>query len=373
MMKNREVASAVSMASTGAIVFLLLPLLVGQMIEDLGLDSAEAGQTASVFFASYFLSSASAFLWVHKIQIKNAAIIAYGLMIAGLFGASILPFTMLLIAGLAIAGLGSGMLYAVGVSILGAGENEARNFGVMLAGQQMLAALLFLSIPVMVAPEWGLQGSLLSIALAALLLSFTVRWLSPGLAIRGDSQIVLIASKPELSTLLAMLIHFTALSALWAFVERIGTDSSLQHDFIGNALAFSMLGGLIGAAAASVQGNKYGSPGPIWLSAILFVIVNAAFYGPISGITFVITTFLLSLAWNYSLAYQMTVISQVDVGNRFTVLIPAAQSAGAMIGPALGGVLMLAGSSSMLLVSGFGVLVASSILGYFGSRTARSV
>ena len=52
-------------------------------------------------------------------------------------------------------------------------------------------------------------------------------------------------------------------------------------------------------------------------------------------------TFLFVAAWNYVLAYQMAIISELDRDGRYAVLMPAAQALGAIVGPAVAGIVIL--------------------------------
>ena len=79
--------------------------------------------------------------------------------------------------------------------------------------------------------------------------------------------------------------------------------------------------------------------------------------------------FLLALVamnglWNFSIAYQLGLISSFDVTGRFAILMTASQTAGAILGPAIMGLMLdategfgpgLAFASSWMVVS-FGLL-----------------
>ena len=91
---------------------------------------------------------------------------------------------------------------------------------------------------------------------------------------------------------------------------------------------------------------------------------------PVAWAQYTALAALLSFAWNFVLAYQMGIITGLDVGGRYAVLIPAAQAGGAMAGPALGGSLLSAGGYSLLLmVVPVGILIATGVF----SRLARSI
>ena len=144
------------MASAGAAVFLILPLLVGQMVDLRGLDESAAGMMASVYFAAYFLASASAYLWNRKISAATAGLLGYALMALGLAIPAAVTGIVPLAIGFLLGGAGGGVLYVVGVSVISESSSVNRDFGIMLFCQQLLAAVLYLTIPSVVGPSDGI-------------------------------------------------------------------------------------------------------------------------------------------------------------------------------------------------------------------------
>ena len=62
------------------------------------------------------------------------------------------------------------------------------------------------------------------------------------------------------------------------------------------------------------------------------------------------------------LAYQMAIVASVDTGRRFSVLIPAAQAIGAMVGPLLGGWLVAAAGYVELLAVSAALVVGATMI-----------
>lgn len=332
--------AACLMAATGAIVFLALPLLVGLIMDELGLSEEGAGSATSAYFATYLLSSASAFFWIARVNLRLAALAAYLSMAIGLFLGTLATSALPLALSLAIAGIGGGTLFSLGVSIIASGPDTDRNYGWLLVSQQSLAALFLFSAPVYVIPQWGLNGALSMLAIVTLVLALSVFRVPakraptdlegqrhPGPPVRLHPRLALAA----------LVVHFAGLSALWAFVERIAVDNGLSGESIGTALSASMLAGLAGALLVTALADRFGRQRPLWLATGLFIAVCGGFTTDLGWWSFLLLTGLLSFTWNFILAYQMGIISAVDQGGSHAVLIPAAQGLGATLGPLLGG------------------------------------
>lgn len=328
------------MAATGAIVFLSLPLLVGLLMDDLGLNEEQAGGATSTYFASYLLSSASAYFWISRVNLRTAALSGYLSMVAGLLLGTMAQNGTTLALSLAIAGIGGGMLFSLGVALIADGPDTDRNYGWLLVTQQSLAALFLFGAPRWVIPQWGLSGGLSALALVTLLISLSAIRIPARQKTAKTDDIPTPGTSDRLQprlALVALVVHFAGLSALWAFVERIAVDNGLSGESIGVALSISMLAGLGGALLVTAMADRFGRRIPLWLATGLFLGVCAGFSTSLGWWSFLLLTGLLSFAWNFILAYQMGVISGVDHQGRHAVLIPAAQGLGAVLGPLLGG------------------------------------
>ena len=349
------------MGALGALVFLALPMLVGLMIGERGLSEQQSGLVASSYFATYFLSSSSSYLWINKIPPRKIAGIAYLCMATGLGSAALATNAWQLAFCMAVAGLGGGSLFSLATTIISRRPEADRDFGWLLATQQLVAAgFLFASA------DWSLQ-----IALACISgIGFFMLASLPGIAakeraVSGPGGAVT-QSTPQSgvwAALAILMINFMALSALWAFVERIGATGGLDSSALGSALSLSMLAGLAGALLVTRVADRWGRQIPLWSSATAFALVCAGYELEMSWLLFLAVTSMLSFTWNFALAYQMGVVALLDGRGRYSALIPAAQSAGAMLGPVLGGALVTDGQYTELLWV-VATLVTATLLGF---------
>ena len=375
----RVIGAASMMGAAGAAVFLLLPIIVGSAMDTLDLSEEQAGLLTSSYFAGYLFSCIATLRLVQFISQKRLARASYSLLCLSLLFAS-LPLNQMAIAlFMAAAGAGAGMLFGLAVLIIGQTSAPERNFGILLVAQQLFAAILLFALPQWVVPSWGFTGLLvaLSVALGMGLLLLngidsTIKVNSNNLSNQAPQQRKTHLFGKLLLGLFALAIHFSALSAVWAFIERMAVDQNLQADQIGAALAFSMLGGVLGGLLVVILGLRIGRIIPIWLSIITFL---AIFYGYSIGfgITgFAIITFTFSLSWNYILGYQMAIITALDATDRYSALIPGAQALGALTGPILAGnIIVSQGYNSVLVIAGFIIITASGLFLYL-LRTGKN-
>jgi predicted MFS family arabinose efflux permease len=350
-------AAACAMGAMGALVFLALPLLIGLFIDELGFSEQQAGLVASAYFATYFIASASAFLWIDRISLRRCGSLACLCIAAGGSLATLVSTPTGLACAMALAGVGGGMAFSIATSVISQRPGADRDFGWLLATQQLLAALYLIA-----SGNWNLDLSLLFVTALALVL------------VPGTLALPSVRNTPECKSgmedghprknqawfaLLALMINFMALSALWAFVERIGAASGLDPAEVGSALSLSMLAGLAGALLVTRLAGRVGRQLPLWLSALAFLSVCAGYSLHMNWPLFLAVTALLSFSWNFGLAYQMSIVATVDDKGKFSALIPAAQGAGAMLGPILGGFLASSGNYNNLLLCVVALIIVS--------------
>lgn len=351
---NRAIASACAMGATGALVFLILPVLIGQFIEELEYSESLAGTLGSTYFVTYLLASATSVFWSRLSTTPRLATLGYFAMALGATGAALAGNSISIGIALGVAGLGGGMLFSLAVSIISSSASCDRNFGWLLVCQQVLAALALAVIPTLIIPIWGVKGMLVAIALISLTLATTAKLCGDSVSVAVSSTGGRIAGAHVIAVtfgLAALAVHFAGLSALWAFVERIGAQNSLSISEIGAALSLSMLAGLLGALAVTWLGDRYGRGVPIVTSTILFVAVCAGFTLDLPWLLFASLAGLLSLGWNFFLAYQMSIVSDLDKDGRLALLLPASQGLGAVFGPGIGGALWSIGGEASLVTT----------------------
>jgi predicted MFS family arabinose efflux permease len=331
------------------------------MIGQLGLSEQQSGTVASSYFVTYFLSSGSSYLWINKISPRTIATVAYLCMTIGLSMAALAATPWQLVPCMAIAGLGGGSLFSLATTIISRRPEADRDFGWLLATQQFMAAgFLFAS------SDWSLEVTLVCAATLSLIMLASL----PGISREKltEAQVTEPSSQDSHTTapriaLAILMVNFLALSALWAFVERIGAAGGLDGSQLGSALSTSMLAGLAGALLVTQVADHWGRQIPLWASAVAFTLACSGYTLQMEWIWFLAVTSLLSFTWNFALAYQMGVIAHLDKAGGHSALIPAAQGAGAMLGPLLGGWLVTGGDFTKLLWVVV-VMILTTILGF---------
>ena len=85
---------------------------------------------------------------------------------------------------------------------------------------------------------------------------------------------------------------------------------------------------------AAWLGNRWGFAWPFVLSTIVLVAAVVVAVGKISVPVLALSAIAFDAMWVFANAYQAALVARLDQYGRFVILVPAAQGAGAMLGPA---------------------------------------
>ena len=346
---------AVSYCSAiGALIFNTQPALVGALAETFGFSEGQLGNIMSITLIAVFCLVVTSFYWVHRVAWRTT--MSTGALVACLGVVSLAfadGFTSVT-SSLASIGTGAAAVYVASLACLATAKDPARAFGVAITTQVGLASVTVYLILAYLLPQFGFVGvvgllfllNLLVFGLLPLIPENRERAVSGEVRAYSDRNLL----KWVLVGLGAMMIYFVGLNGTWAFLERIGVNMSLSNEVVGQALAAALLFGAIGSLIASVAGERIKVPAALWLSSGGFLIFVYLMLQDPGLVTFAVALIIFLAAWNFSLPYQMALISRADPHNRYIVLVPGAQTIGGAIGPAIAGPLLMSGGGNGVYV-----------------------
>ncbi|MEH6471305.1 MAG: MFS transporter [Halopseudomonas sp.] len=337
------ITAASLISAAGSAVFLLLPLLLGGAAEALVLDDERTGLIASSYFLGFLLVCLSAPLWIRRLNWRRVGWGGFGLLSGGLLAGAYSDNYNLLLTAMALSGIGAGTVFGLAICVISDTREPDRNFGFKLVAEQVIGAALLFLLPVFVTPVWGFKGLMVSLAVVLGLLALAIPWL-PERSARDSNQAGTSTGSagnfPVWIALTALMVYFAGLSGLWAFVERLAADHLISAEAIGQALSIGVIGGGFGALAAGLLADRFGRVWPLLGSTLVLGGVLAIYAGPLTAFSFTLGTVLFSGVWNFGLAYQMGMVVSLDRKGNLSVLISSFLSLGAIIGPALAGMLI---------------------------------
>ena len=366
---------AASVASTiGGLPFNSLPVMLGSLADSFALDSKSVGLIGSICFAGYLVGTLGAPLWMNRLDWRWLTVLsAAGTAASFAVSAHVRDLGALYVVWAAIGFFASTMT-CLGMRILSDLPNKVRAFGVRQGVELSLTAAVLFALPPLVIATWKYPGAAWALAAVVALLGLSALWLPrhPIVALPAPAP----ASAQGRSRIPArawfvLAVFFVFLAgniALWAFLERIG--KALQITSAQMGLVFAVLKLLGGAAAffCAWIGDRAGQRLPYWVVLIAIVTGLALIAQSDSFVPFALGVWLWEFAFTCGCVFQSALIARSDTSGRTVVLIPAVFALGSMVGPAVAGHLVAAGSFAPLLL----LALAASVVPVLAHALARA-
>ena len=227
--------SGVVISALGALVYNLLPLFLGTAQDFRELSDQAVGILSSSFYVGFTLTTITAFFWIRKFSWRMVTLFAVPVAALALVFAGYAGSYALLLAGIFISGGAFSALYGIGTTVLSDTSNPARWYGLKIASEAGIGAVMLLILPGLVIARWGFEGMMVAMAAVLLLLAPLLLWL-PAAGTKGggeQGQYVAVKLEPKLRTALWMglagvMVFLFCTTMIWAFVERMANEAGFD-------------------------------------------------------------------------------------------------------------------------------------------------
>ena len=363
--KPSVIIAAILGSAIGALFYNVLPLYLGMLQEYRGIDNVGIGFVGFIFFLGWNVITLSAFFWIRRFNWQVIAAICSLLAVLSLMvTAWLFSYYGLLLAVFVTGGACSG-IYGLCTTVIGDTNQAARWFGLKIAAEGALGAILFLVLPSLVIADYGFNGLTLALGVVVLLLSPALFYLpSQGNKNVGTTSINHNAESSRNETakkaiylmLGATLLWFCGQTIMWSFVERIGSAAGHSSEEVGNVLAACLAAAMSGSIVATFIGDRFGTLQPFMISSALFLLACPVIMDSHVFSSYLIGATLVMFSVGLGIPYCFSIVAALDKDGRYTILAVPAIGVGMMVAPGLAGTLSADGSYG-LLVSAAGLLV----------------
>ena len=366
-----RIVPALIASGLGAIFYNILPLYVGATQDSFQLSNIEAGTLGTAFFAGYNIATFSAFFWIQKVNWRNATTLWLLVTMIGLSLGLIAKNFYSLLTTVFISGLGFSALYGLGTRILADTTDPSRWYGIKVAVEVIPGAFLLLTLPSTLLPSMGVSGVIWGMIIMVFVLSVGLITM-PSSGADASDQTLEQATKNAASSrsglihvwiaLICTCIYFGAASAIWSFLERMGSTGGLSQVDIGNTLALTLVFASLGSLVTGWLGSSMGNVKPFLISIFVLVISLALLATFDTTQSFSVGACLFSFSFGVGVPFAVAEVAKRDPDGRFVMLSVTAIGIGAMIGPVVGGALISDEDYTKLCISVFFMMLVSGSL-----------
>lgn len=357
-------ASLLMVAMMGASILTLLPLWVGALT-DLNLYSQQQiGWLAAADVVGIFAASASAIVWVRRLAWRPTLMGGLGLFLMANLLCLLVTDVAALMALRVVAGLGCGAAYAVALAGLGDHERPDFAFGLMVTAQVVFGTLGFFWAPGFIA-EWGIDGFFHYLnlwLLATLMVCFLCTPSSNKAASESAFALKPLLTGNALLVFATTVVYYLGVSAVWAYLERLGVSMGLTGeqvgDWLGTGFAISGAGSFVAAFIGRVTGKLAAFSGALVLQtvAIFWLMGDPLNLALVS--LYAVSTIVFQFFWSFAVPLLMDRFNSVDASGRLIVLCASAFKIGEILGPPMAAALIVEGNYTPVLwlgVVAFGI------------------
>ena len=350
--------SASILGSVAILPILILPAMVGALVDYVGFTEAEAGWVAAVGFAGSALGAITVGLRIRHLDPQKLAVL--GLIMLAVFDAasmfvSQLP-VWLFVALRFLSGVGGAVAYAAVVTTIAASSNPDRGYGIFMVFQFGLSAICLYGLPIAL-PGIGVLGMyLLMSAAAALSLVLKGAVIHRGTTTEDPAIEIHMLIKP--AAIFAMIgvgfyemanfMHFT-------YADRIGVGFALSVTRIGEVLGFASLLGIPAALIVVWIGDRYGELRPLVIALLLSIGALAWLLVSDDSAAYVVAMSVLGFSWAFGLPYFYAVEARLDPGGSVVVVGGFFTACGSVAGPALAAALVAPARYDNVLFAAIGI------------------
>jgi predicted MFS family arabinose efflux permease len=351
MSNPRSLVAMGAFSMAGNTPLVVQPMVVGAMVDLLGLTERQAGIVASVELVGLTLGILAMLRIMSSAPRIGLALFAVGtIVLADIMTCFVSTFAWLVPIRF-LSGIGAAAAFCVYLNMASSDEHPEHVFAIVNAISITYSGVLTLLAPYLL-QAGGLPGMLLTISLITSSALLTIPWVlryGPRVssAPRVPPQVSRFDALPIrlLPLLSMMLLLYSGHGAIWAYQERIGVAAGLDEREVGKWLGLSML--IFGVGGSGLARVMSLSIGRMWPQVISLGASCAAVLLLVFGSTpliFATACGLIAFSWFYGLPYQMGLLAARDPQGRAALAGVMMSTGGMALGPAVAA-LLLAGRS----------------------------
>jgi predicted MFS family arabinose efflux permease len=344
---------------------LVMPFIVGAMIDSYGASEQLAGRIVSLQLLGMAISAVGASMLMRRIDRLRAMVAMTAIVVlSNVLCAMMVPLPVMIAARFA-TGIGEGALMAIAGAVAAATPDPRRAFSIIGFAVALAAAAALVATPWLVELS-GRAGTFWFLAgFSALSLPF-LRWAAPFRRVSaaepgaGAATVPPTLSRNPLLALLAFGLFWAGAAGLWVYAERIGLAHGLTLAEIGFFLGLGQLAGIPGPLCVGWLARRFALP-PLFAFAILF---NVA-----AGLAFVF----VPNGWVYCLGAALLSFWAMFLTPCFRTLMALLDRSGAVVAASVAAFTLGYGAAPLLITfflggtSGFAVVALICSLLYIAS------
>lgn len=352
---------------------LVLPAMIGVLVDQANMSESLAGWSASLNFMGAAVIGLLMSLRIHHLNLRQVGTLALALaVVVDLASAFTAGPTIAFLVVRTIAGAMLGAAYVAVASSFARYDGYERGFGVFVTLQFSISGLGLYVVPVF-SDELGARGLFMIFAVLDFLALFLARHLPDEIAAIKEHR----ESKSELRVLFTLaailgIVGFSlfeaANNAQFTYIERFGVSLDISEHQIGTALLVASLIGIPGAFTIIVIGHRFGTIRPLTLGITLAVLGLLILLGSETYFWYFIGGCFMGFSWAYCLPYIQSLLASLDRNGSAIAAGTSFSTLGSAIGPGVAALVVGGGKYSNVFTLSIALFVITFVCFFYASR-----
>ncbi len=360
------------MGATGIFFTMVTPILVGSVVDELGLGREMIGYISAANIYGLAAGAILATVRIGKVSLHR--LIKYsciGLIIFDVISFFTLSAPLLLVVR-SLSGFAGGVLYASALASFSVLSDPRKAFGMYIVCYGLLSLVTLFFLPTLI------EAFDYRVNFAVLLVVDVVSLCLSGVVIRFEDRIpqrsfdhiftVLANNKIVLSMTAYFLLQLSG-GLMFTYSERIGIEAGLSTSTIGMMLSLSSIFSILGAFLVIKVSQQYKAIPQVMIFGFLMMMSMVCLFYSEKAWIFFLGLSLISISWSYLIPFHQQNQSSFDELGRVVSVGSVVNMMGRATGPALGAAMLGSAPFVNVLWISIGTVIISTVLFSFLLRS----
>jgi len=356
---------------------LVLPAMIGLLVDDSVLTESQAGWAASInFFGGALIAMVMAFR-MHHLNLRRVALVGLAVAAMSDFAAAFyLDQPAIFMTIRFVSGLGSGAVYTCVLASFARSPDMDRGYGMFVTLQFIVSGLGLYALPVY-SNLLGASGLFMGLAALEVLGLALVAYLPGSHAPevrreRSRTEIQVLLAAATITGALGFLLFEAGYTAQFTYVERLAVTLAFSDQQVGVALMIASLAGIPGAFCIILMGRRFGRIGPLTVGITIALVGIFILIASEQFMTYLLATSMISFSWAFCLPFIQGLLASLDPHGSAVAAASASSTVGGAIGPGLAAVVVVSGSYDMVFLFAAALMSAALLSFFYSSRHATA-
>ena len=379
--------AAFSIIGTATLMpLLVLPAMIGVLVDNAGMSEQWAGWSASANFLASAIVGMLIALRVHHLNLRELSIWALSIaIVADLASGLTAGSTMIFFAARIVAGVMLGAAYVAVVSSFARYDGFERGFGLYVTLQFTVSGLGLYVVPVY-ADQMGAMGLFGGFAVLDLLALGFARFLPSAKAddkvhdkaghdgkAESPNELKILLGLSAIMAILGFAAFEAANNAQFTYIERFGVFLGVSDQRIGFSLLIASLIGIPGAFSIVVIGQRLGTLGPLVFGITIAMLGVATLLFANSYVAYFIGSCCMGFSWAFCLPFIQSFLATIDRKGSAIAAGTSLSTLGSAIGPGLAAVVVADSAYGNVFMLSIGLFVVTLLLFIVAAKSKRKI